>query len=173
MMYSFSVVAPDKPAPKLPMDESSKLIIYSNVVEVPGSDKMALYNKALDWCNGYFKNPADVIRERDSVSGKIVCKARVKISNPADKKGLATDAGMLQYTLNLMFKDGRFKYDMTDFNWKSTSYFAAEKWMDKTSASYLPEYDYYLQQLNDKALEITKDLEKAMKSTAADKKKDW
>ena len=160
-------------SPKLPMDESTKLFSYTGVVEVAAMKKLELYNKALDWCNVYYKNPTDVIRERDSIEGNIVCKARFKISNPVNKNGVATDGGVIQYTLKLMFKDGKFKYDITEFNWKQASYFPAEKWTDKTNAYYKPEYDFYLQQLNDKAREISKDLEKSMKAVASDKKKDW
>lgn len=164
---------PVNQSPKLPMDESTKLFSYTGVVEVAAMKKLELYNKALDWCNVYYKNPTDVIRERDSIEGNIVCKARFKISNPVNKNGVATDCGVIQYTLKLMFKDGKFKYDITEFNWKQASYFPAEKWTDKTNAYYKPEYDFYLQQLNDKAREISKDLEKSMKAVASDKKNDW
>lgn len=160
-------------SPKLPMDESTKLFSYTDVVEVPTLKKLDLYNKGLEWCNKYFKNPNDVIRERDSIEGNIICKARFKISNPVDKKGISTDGGVVQYTLKMMFKDGKFKYTITEFNWKQASYFPAEKWTDKTNAYYKPEYDFYLQQLNEKAREISKELEKSMKSVSTEKKNDW
>jgi len=160
-------------SPKLPIDDNTKLISYSKVVEVPATRKIDLYNKGLEWCNKYFKNPADVIRERDSIEGNIICKARFKILNPVDKKGGATDGGVVQYNLKLMIKDGKFKYTLTEFNWKQASYYPAEKWTDKTNAYYKPEFDFYLQQLNEKAREISIDLEKSMKYVASDKKNDW
>lgn len=79
--------------------------------------------------------------------------------NPADKKGLATDAGNVMYTLTLQFKEGRYRYELTDFNWKQQSYYACERWMDKTKASYEPKFDYYLQQVNSTAGEVLKSLE--------------
>lgn len=174
MIFTYAAFAQQvNQSPKLPMDESTKLFSYTGVVEVAAMKKLELYNKALDWCNVYYKNPTDVIRERDSIEGNIVCKARFKISNPINKSGVATDGGVIQYTLKLMFKDGKFKYNITEFNWKQASYFPAEKWTDKTNAYYKPEYDFYLQQLNDKAREISKDLEKSMKAVASDKKNDW
>jgi hypothetical protein len=162
-----------KVAPKMPIDETSKLITYSNVVEMGSTKKDELFGKALAWCNTYYKNPADVIRQKDLEAGTIQCKARFKISNPVDKNRVATDAGIVQYTLNLAFKDGKYKYTLTEINWKQVSYYPAEKWMDKTSKSYLPEFDYYLQQVNEEALKIVKDLEKNMKATEVIKKGDW
>jgi hypothetical protein len=160
-------------APKFVFDAESKLISYNKVVELGTGTKDELFNKAIGWCNMFYKNPADVIREKKQEDGLIVCKARFKISNPPDKKGVVTDAGIVQYTLRLFFKDGRYKYDLTEFNWKQTSYFAAEKWLDKKSSSYVPEYDFYLQQLNENANQIIQDLEKGMKGSSAIKKNDW
>ena len=161
-----------KVAPKLPIDSQSKLINYTKVVEVSGT-KSELFTKGIAWCNTFYKNPADVIREKSAEEGTILCKGRFKIQNPPNKDGLATDAGVIQYTLKLFFKDGKYKYEMTEFNWKMQSYYAAEKWMDTTSAQYKPEFDYFLEQLNVNALDILKDLDKGMKVSAAVKKDDW
>lgn len=158
---------------KLPMDDESKLITYEKVQEVAGVDQGELYRRALQWCMTHFKNPSDVIREKDSLGGKIICKARFKISNPPDKKGLATDAGLVQYTLNLMFKDGRYRYILTEFNWKQQSYYPIERWMDTSAQYYKSDFNYYLQQTDDKAKEILKDLDKAMKTAEVVKTDDW
>ncbi len=161
-----------KVAPKMPMDATTKLITYTDVVEMAGT-KDELYGKALAWCNTYFKNPADVIREKNMEEGSILCKARYKISNPPDKKGFSTDAGVVQYTLKLAFKEGKYKYTITEINWKQTSYYPCEKWMDTTSKQWLPEFDFYLQQVNEQSKAIAKDMEKSMKATAVIKKDDW
>ncbi|CAN5636678.1 hypothetical protein BH11BAC2_BH11BAC2_04730 [soil metagenome] len=162
-----------KPTPVLPLDDVSKLITYSKAQEIAGQTAGQLYQKAISWAGTYYKNPTDVIREKDSVGGKIVCKARFKISNPADKKGVASDAGLVQYTLTLQFKEGKYKYTLTEINWKQTSYYPAEKWMDKTNSYYKPEYDFYLQQVDEQCHEILKDLDKGMRMVAAQKKDDW
>src|SRR5687768_2606952 len=85
---------------KLPVDEVSKLITYTSVSELPGISKDSLYRKALAWCHEYFVNPVEVIREQDPKAGKIVCKGRFKVMDPADKKGIAAEGGNVQYTLN-------------------------------------------------------------------------
>lgn len=160
-------------APKLPMDEKGEKINYTGVVEVKGNTTGTLYERALLWANTFYKNPTDVIREKDSTAGKIVCKARFKVMNPADKKGLATDAGNVMYTLTLQFKEGRYRYELTDFNWKQQSYYACERWMDKTKASYEPKFDYYLQQVNSTAGEVLKSLEKSISTAPSAKTDDW
>ncbi|MFN8154818.1 MAG: DUF4468 domain-containing protein [Bacteroidia bacterium] len=160
-------------APKLPVDEKSGLITYTKVTEITGTTAGVLYQRALEWANKYYKNPADVIRERDSIGGQIVCKARFKIMNPADKKGVATDAGNVMYTLKIQFKDGRYRYELTEINWKQQSYYPCERWMDKTVQSYKPEFDYYLQQTDASIRETLKAMEKALSAAPAAKKEDW
>ena len=66
--------------PEIPVDELSKKITYTKVVEATGS-KDELYRKALSWYNNYYKNPTEVIREKDPVEGKILGKGRIKILN--------------------------------------------------------------------------------------------
>lgn len=163
-----------KSTAKLPVDETTKLITYSKVNEVAGQSKDVLFDRAVEWATTYYKNPTDVIREKDKEGGKMVCKARYKISNPADKKGLITEAGLVQYTLNVQFKEGRYKYELTEINWKQISNYPVEKWMDTTSAYYKPEFDFYLQQVDQQSKEILKSLEKACAvAKAANKKDDW
>ncbi len=165
----------NKQAPKLPIDDATKLVTYSKVNEVAGVTMKDLYNRAIVWGTTYYKNPTDVLRERDSVNGELVCKARYKIMNPADKKGFATEAGVVMYTLKLSFKDGKYKYVMTDINWKQASYYPIERWMDTKSPSYKPEFDFYLQQVDEKSREVIKDFDKALKTAGnpATKKDDW
>lgn len=151
-------------APKMPLDDKTKLISYTKVKDVTGVSKEGLYKRALSWANTYYKNPTDVIREQDIEQGKIVCKARFKIMNPPDKKGFSTEGGVAQYTLNLQFKEGRYKYDLTEINWKQPSYYPVEKWMNVENASYKPEFDFYLQQVDDTAKEIISSLDKAMRT---------
>lgn len=158
---------------RLPVNQETGLITYEKVQEIPGADQAELYRRGLAWCMSYFKNPNDVIRERDSSGGTITCKARFKIMNPADKKGIETDAGLVQYTLNLMFKDGRYRYVLSEINWKQQSYYAIEKWMDTSNQYYKPEFEYYLQQTDDKIKDLLKDLDKGMKAAEKPKAKDW
>ncbi|MBP6511848.1 MAG: DUF4468 domain-containing protein [Bacteroidia bacterium] len=157
----------------LPLDPKTNLITFTEVKEVGNTTSMELYQRALAWASTFYKNPTDVIRERDSVNGSILCKARFKISNPADKKTPVTDAGNVMYTLKLQFKEGRYRYELTEINWKQQSYFASERWMDKTSSSYQPNFESYLQQTQTEVNRILSSLEKAMTTAPSAKTDDW
>lgn len=158
----------------LPVDDDSKLITYKKVVDLPGTTKTDLYNRAWMWAHSFYKNPGDVIREKDSVAGKMICKARFKIKNQPDKKTqVQTDAGDVQYTLTLDFKEGKYRYTLSNIGWQTKSAFPAEKWMDKTSQSYTPDWDFYLQQTSENAKSILASLEKGMATPPKVKKDDW
>lgn len=161
--------------PDMPVSADSKLITYSKVVTAAGESPSELYKRAINWVTLFYKNPSDVLREKDSVSGKIVCKHRFKIVNEADKKtGFVKDAGLVQYTLNLQFKEGRYKYELTEINWKQLSYYPIERWMDSKAAGYAKEYEYYLVQTDETANKILADLEKGMNvPSVKPKKEEW
>lgn len=159
--------------PKMPVDDKTGMITYTKVVESPGLSATQAYQKGLAWAMKYYKNPTDVIRERDSLNNSMLCKARFKISNPPDKKGFATDAGLVMYTLKVQFKDGRYRYELTEINWKQTSHYPAERWMDTKNQMYKSEYAYYLQQTDTEVKEVIKSLEKAMQEKEAAKSDDW
>src|SRR4051812_44882948 len=98
---------PSLPPPQLPIDSLTKKITYESVVEVNGVTAEQLYKRALQWFQSYYKNPAEVIREKDSVQFKIVGKPRFRISNPPDKEGTKTDAGVVQYSITVAARNGR------------------------------------------------------------------
>lgn len=160
-------------AQTLPTNAETKLINYEKVVEVPETKKNELFERAIMWATEFYKNPADVIREKNPDAGKIVCKARFKISNEKNKDGVATDAGVVQYTLTLLFKDGKYKYEVTEFNWKQLSYYPVERWSETSSQTYNPAYAYYLRQVDDYTLRTIADLEKNMAMKKKEKKNDW
>lgn len=178
--HSLTAQTPDAVAedqkPFCPIDNETKLITYDKVVsltDLKESKRDDLYNKALAWANAFYKNPNDVIREKNQESGKIVCKARFKIQNEKDKSGFASDAGVIQYTMILMVKDGRYRYQLSAFNWKQLSYYPIERWLDASSPSYSPSFAYYLIQVNDYAYSLIADLEKFMAMKKKEKKDDW
>lgn len=158
----------------MPIDENTKLITYTNKVDLPSLDKGKLYDRALAWCNTYYKNPSDVIREKDVASGIILCKARFKIYKQALKKGeIPTEAGVVQYTLKIEMKDGRFRYSLTDINWKQVSYYPIERWMDTTAPSYSKDYEDYLKQTNLECKKIVAAFVTAMSTENPTLKDDW
>lgn len=156
----------------LPVDSITHLVTYESVVQVQGTSRDVLYKKALEWFNTFYKNPTEVIRENDVEKGKIVGKPRFKIYNPADKNGIKGDAGAVQYTITVAVKEGKFKYELTEFNWKQPSYYAIERWMDTKPQSYSPVYNHYLLQTDEYAKEVIRSLKAAMTSDKLVKDKD-
>lgn len=174
MLIKAATAQTEKGTDKLPMNPETKLVTYTNVVTATGLGKGELYDKAFAWLSGFYKNPADVLREKDRDAGTMLIKARFKIFSPLDKKsGIVAPAGDVQYSLILDFKEGKFRYTLTEINWKQASYYPIERWMDKTSASNNANADYFLQQTDENCKKIIADLVKTMTTTAAAKKDDW
>ena len=157
----------------LPIDKISKLITYTDVVQLKGISTAVLYKRALEWFNTYYKNPTDVIRENDSTKGVIVGKSRFKIFNAPDKKGLRTDAGLIMYTIKVSIREGRYKYEITELNQKATSYTPLEPWLDTSSRSYTPAYVGYLEQVDTQIRETIDSLRKAMSTAPPVKNDNW
>jgi len=132
-------------AQDMPIDETSKLITYTEVVKTTGTAD-ALFEKAHKWFFSYYKNPHNVVKE--SANHKIVARPRFKILNPPDKKGIRTMGGIVMYTFTIVFKEGRYKYTITNIEWKQSSKYPIERWMDKSASSYKEKYSYYLEQVD-------------------------
>jgi len=159
--------------PALPIDSITNLYCYTKVNNVDGVTKDQLYRRAFTWANTFYKNPGDVIREKDSQTGKLVIKARFRISNEPDKKGVVTAAGDVMYTLTLNFKDGRYKYEITKINWQQVSYYPIERWKDTAAVTFKPEFAYYLKQTDENVKSIIADFEKKIASDTIVKTSDW
>lgn len=158
----------------LPIDEDTKLITYKKVTDVAGTSKTELYNRAFTWANTYYKNPANVIREKSAEEGKLVIKARYKIFDQPDKKTkVAADAGDVMYTLTIECKDKKFRYILTSFNWQQISAFPAERWMDTKNQYYKTDWAGYLTQTDEMAKKLVADLEKAVVTAPTVKKDEW
>lgn len=158
----------------VPVDSITNLITYEGVIEVKGHDAATLYNRIVDWLYSYYKNPRDVIRQNDSVTHVAVGKPRVAIFSPPDKDGSKSPAGHIQYTLTIAARDGRFKYELTEFNWKQTSYYPCERWLDTQASSYVPAYNDYLQQLDKISYELINSLKEAVtKEKPVKNKNNW
>ncbi|HNW68887.1 MAG TPA: DUF4468 domain-containing protein [Bacteroidales bacterium] len=154
----------------VPVDEDTKLITYKDVVQQEG-DKDKLYKTAIAWVNANYKNPNEVTSIREPENGKLVLNHRFKITN-VDKKGLKTDAGVINYTLKLEFKPGKYRYIFTDFTLQATSKFPLERWLDKNDPQYKPECEVWLYQVDTTVNGIIKSLKKGM-VPKVDKPDEW
>lgn len=166
-----------KPEPVTPypvsIDSITKLITYQGVAEVSGVNKEELYLRINEWFHTSYKNPAEVIRENDSLKFIITGKPRFRLLSPPNKEGVKIGGNNLaQYTITVAARDGRFKYELTNFNWIQPSYYASERWLDTNAKSYLPVFNDYLQQLDAQAQKEIKSLKDAVMKAKSVKDKD-
>jgi hypothetical protein len=165
------------PTPNMPVDEVTKLITYSEVVEAKGLSKDTIYNRTYRWFQSFYKNPAQAIKLADKENQTIEGGYRftVKRPDPAAKKDPKpmVDGGMVNYKMKIMCKDGRYKYEITNISWQQTSYYPIERWMETSSPSYKPEFAGYLQQTDDYVNQLIQSLADFSETTPVKKKEDW
>ena len=151
--------------PELNIDAKTNLISYSEVPKVADATAPELYDKAYGWLKGYYKNYAEKLRKSDKDAGLIEVFARFPIY-AYDKKGVKTASrqGLIQYTLTLLFKDGRYKYEITKLNLKEKSYQPLEKWLDREDSN-ARNHAFYLTDIDAELKDVVASLKKAMTAT--------
>ena len=151
--------------PELNIDSKTNLISYSEVPNVDGVSAPDLYDKAYEWLKGYYKNYAEKLRKSDKDAGEIEIFGRFPIY-VYDKKGVKTTSrqGLIQYTLTILLKDGRYKYEITKLNHKAKSYEPLEKWLDREDSN-ATNHAYYLTDIDAELKDVIASLKKAMSST--------
>lgn len=146
--------------PAMPVNPETKLITYQEVVKVDGNQQ-ELFNRAIEWINVNYKNPADVTKVRNPQSGVVEILHRFDLHR-TDEQGNKIDAGTVVYTLLLELKDGRYRYKITDMSLKQASRYPVERWLDKTDKAYNPNYDLFLSQLDKQIKVVIESLKKGM-----------
>ena len=157
-------------APKLPVDPESKLITYKEVVTVAGTPA-ELFNRAIEWINKQYKNPVDATKVRDQASGVIEIVHRMEITKT--EQGTTLNAAVVDYSMKLEMKEGRFRYTITNFNFKDKSRMPLEHFMNKNDAAYAPAWDGYLKQVDDFTRKLIESLKQGMQAPAVKKPDTW
>ncbi|WP_461491001.1 DUF4468 domain-containing protein [Pontibacter sp. HJ8] len=98
-LFSFAQSTP-------PRDESGK-IVYSEVVPVEGLSQQELYSRARAWFATTFNSANDVIQMDSKEEGTI-------IGNGITDLDIGNSKQKVHFTLSLQFKDGRYKYEITN-----------------------------------------------------------
>ncbi len=155
-------------APKMPVDKETNLITYTGIIETSGTAG-ELYKRGWNWFNTNYKNPTEVIREKEE-GKKISGKARFTIYSN-DKEGTQLNDGLVMYDITLQFKDGKCKYEITKINWKKPSYYGIEKWVEENNKMYNSVLSSYLVQTDEYFRDLIAKLKKAI-TTAETKKSD-
>ena len=90
-------------------------ITYEEVVYLDStiSDKV-LFERGEYWIVNSFENPDKVIQLIDRDAKKIICKSNFKYNSPFFM-GSDNTKGVISHTIELYFKDGRYKYVLGNF----------------------------------------------------------
>lgn len=89
-------------------------VIYSEVIQVDSVSKNELYSRAKIWFVKTYKSSKDVLQLDDKEDGKIIGKAVMKYV-PSFLSGSSATKGYINYTISVFVKEGRYKYEITDF----------------------------------------------------------
>ncbi|RZK61156.1 MAG: DUF4468 domain-containing protein [Hymenobacter sp.] len=94
--------------PGLPVDSASGKILYEGVVQAPGASQAELYRRARNWFVGRFPDYQRVVSVEDQAGGQLAatyCTLLQKLTNSYE----------VWRTLRVYVKDGRYRYEITDF----------------------------------------------------------
>lgn len=155
----------------IPVDENTGLITYQDVVQTAG-DKNELYIRAIGWVNTFYVNPSDATKVRNPESGIIDILHRFRLTYQ-DDDGVQRDAGMVNYTLLLELREGRYRYTLTNFTLRQASRFPVERWLDKTDRAYNTSWDDYLNQVDAFAKSLIGSLKTGMEPEEVIKEEEW
>lgn len=170
LLLSFVTVKAQQNTATLPVDPDTKLITYKEVVTVTGTPT-ELFNRAIEWVNKQYKNPTDATKVRNPATGLIEIIHRIELTR--DDKGVSRPAGIVDYAMKLEIKDGRYRYTITNFNFKDVSRQPIEKWMDKKDKAYTPDWDNYLTQVDVATKKLIETLKQGMLPPAPKKTDEW
>ena len=95
----------------LPVSNETQKILYTEVIKVTdNSNKTAIYDRAFSWAqNNKYK-----ITQMDKENGVMSCEGSFPVTYPGPRVGM-NDNGVVKFTVTVNAKDGRYKYDITNF----------------------------------------------------------
>lgn len=104
-----------KGAPVLPIDKETGRIIYTEVVPVDSATtQQELFSRGREWFAKAYKNSNKVIQLEDKENGKLLGKALMQVYDKT--LGISHESGYMNYTIALYMKNGRYKYEITNFH---------------------------------------------------------
>ncbi len=157
--------------PYFPIDEESKLVTYTDVIQVPGVLKDSLYDVAMAWMKIYYKSPSQAIKSQSKEEGVIDIRHQFYVTRK--DKNQEVKAGLINYYLTLQFRDGRFKYTITKVNLESTSYFGIEKWLNEEPYKKDENVPGYLVQIDKFMMDLISSMESEVKPVVPKKEEEW
>lgn len=95
--------------PDLPRDPKTGIITYQDVVEVEDVDALELQGRAAAWAARSYRSSNDAVQLDDRDGARIIIKGIFVVP------WYMISTSHVQYTLTFEFKDGRYRYTVSDF----------------------------------------------------------
>jgi hypothetical protein len=93
--------------PTFPVDADTHLVDYTGVVEVAGISQNDLYTRAFDWVAKNYPSASNALQDKE--------KGRLTVQGTTHPHYRNTEFGSVTHTFTIYVKDGKYKYDFTNF----------------------------------------------------------
>jgi hypothetical protein len=165
--------AQEKAPSNIPVDETTKLITYKEVVNEPGPQD-TLFNRCSTWLHTFYSNPWEATKVRDQSTGIIKIQHQFFIYD-YDDKGNKKEVGLILYNAKIEFKENRYRYVIDNFVLKLTkARYPVEKWLNTKAPDYDVKWAGYLAQIDSFVRDqLIKSLKEKMKPGPVIKKDEW
>jgi hypothetical protein len=156
---------------QLNIDPDTKKVLYQETVTIDSLDKKALYERGVEWMTKNFKtNKFDV---NDKVNLKLAHEGTFPVSYTYDFKYKSENT--VTYVLNIDFKDGKYRYTITDFKIYKTDLGVKtaqplEAYYQKMKTDSKKEFST---NFSNEVNKIIEDLKKNMKAAKTSEEEDW
>lgn len=99
---------------------AQKALVFSEVVQVDSATKDELYSRAKHWFAAFSADKKATLQLSDKEDGELVGKCTVAFASSYPSNN-ASVKGSISYTVSIYCKEGRFKYEITNFNHEGSS----------------------------------------------------
>jgi hypothetical protein len=99
--------------------QQDSILNYSKVVHVEGVSAAELYQRLHQWASKVFPDTKESSRNSDKKARELIIKTRM-IYVPKVFAGSDNTKGWIKYSIKIQVKDGRYKYEFTDFRHEGT-----------------------------------------------------
>jgi hypothetical protein len=167
----FSLQAQKNDSLNFPLEENTGEIKFQEVVEAEGSTKQLFY-RAVTWMNEHWDNARGMIKKQDQNNGILEAHVRFDIKKKTED-GKSQRAGRGVYVLKMEFKEGRYRYTLTDFNLLKTSIYPLERWLDPENRYYDQRDTEILEFIANRVDEVIKSMKEGMEKEEKETDDDW
>ena len=101
--------------PEFPIDSLTGKITYTDVVVIDSiTEPTKLFSIAREWFAKSYNSSNHVIQMEDKENGKLIGRATIPVTYTGSFN-THWEGGYIDYTIALYFKQGRYKYEISDF----------------------------------------------------------